>query len=194
MFEFCPVFDKKFALDESQYRYDMIFPSIKTTEMGNGRTMVESTEHGFWSHPSQKYQIEIFGHRAANTDKKSWRETFTHHWCKFRSKILSPGLHFQIWLILSHPGRKYQIGIFGHRAAKTGWRIQDICKQSSVPGIVFADLVQKTLLAPNLQMQSLKWKAVCIRRTSSNPFWPPYGQKFQFGTFDWGVTSRYFWP
>ncbi len=53
---------------------------------------------------------------------------------------------------------------------------------------------RKTLFAPNPQTQSLKPKAVCMRRASSKPFWLPYSQKFRFGTFNRGATKLYFWP
>ncbi len=56
--------------------------------------------------------------------KKFWWETLHISGVKFRSKILSPGQNFRIWPFWSHPNRKYRIGIFGHRAARTGIKIQ----------------------------------------------------------------------
>ncbi len=38
-----------------------------------------------------------------------------------------------------------------------------------------------------------QWYVKFLSRTFY-PFWPPYGWKFQFGTFGWGATSWYFWP
>ncbi len=51
----------------------------------NSCTKIETTEHGFWSHPGQKYQLVAprskvpnrnFAHTVAKISKKSWRETF----------------------------------------------------------------------------------------------------------------------
>ncbi len=71
----------------------------------------------FWG---RKYRIGNFGCTAAQTGKKFWKETLRTTGAKFRMKILSPGQFFWILLIRSHPVRKYQIGILGHRAAKIG--------------------------------------------------------------------------
>ncbi len=60
--------------------------------------------------------------------------------------------------------------------AKTDWRRRDVCKLPFIPGTAFADLAQIVFL-------------ILIAS-----FWPSYGRKFRFDTFDRGATKWYFWP
>ncbi len=118
----------------------MAAPWLEVPHMVPGRTLVKST---IWSHPGQKYQIEIFSLKVAKMGKKFWRETIRTG-VKFWSEILSVGQYFRIWPIWSHPGRMYRIGIFSHIAAKMGWRRCDICKPPFLRGTAFANLAKIT--------------------------------------------------
>ncbi len=100
----------------------------------------------------RKYWIEIFGHRSTKTGKKLWREILRITGARFRSEIPSPVQNFWILPNWWHSGRKYQIEIFGRRAAKTVKKSAAKTVKNPVDKL-YAPLVQSSEVKYSLQIR-----------------------------------------
>ncbi len=148
--------------------------------------------------------MSIFDLRAAKRGKNSWRETnaplvqnsevpkWHHALCRV------PPRHFETlhqWRIVSfqdfYPvwppySRKFRFGTFDPKTGKS-WRkfTRHQCKVWKCRGgtLHSAECLSDTSeFAPGVRKVSLQ---------DFSPFWPPYGRKFQIGTFDQGATRTY---
>ncbi len=112
----------------------------KVPRQGNSRTTVESTEHGFWSPPGQKYQLVT-------------------------------------------PRSKVRIGIFGHRATKTGKKSRKKTLRTTDANYKVPGWHPTLCRVPPRQFRTFHQWCVKFLSRILYPLWPPNGRKFRFSTF-----------
>ncbi len=166
----------------------MVVPRSKVPNMVSGRTLVKST---IWSHAGRKYRIEIFGHRMAET---GWK------WCDVCKPPSVPETVFAylaqiVFFILKcrlirtksanavpgmegglHTSRLLQPVLAALRPKILIRYFRPGCDQMSQ--------IRKFWLGKSISLWNFTPVGHKVSLQDFYPFWPPYGPKFQFGTFD----------